>query len=61
MPVKKIYKERCIGCGTCVQSCMNDVLKMKKGKSEIVHPEECMTCLLCEMDCPRSAILIMPP
>ena len=24
---------RCIGCGTCVHSCFNDVLRMKRGKA----------------------------
>ncbi|MBI2861142.1 MAG: 4Fe-4S binding protein [Chloroflexi bacterium] len=61
MTVEKVYEERCIGCGVCVQSCMCDVLAMKGGKAEIVHPQDCMTCFLCEIDCPRSAILVMPP
>lgn len=61
MPITMIYEHRCIGCATCVQTCQNDVIRMKKGKAAIVYVEDCSSCMLCEIDCPRSAILVMPP
>ena len=61
MSVEKIFEERCIGCGVCVQTCMCDVLRMKKGKAVIVYPEDCMSCFLCELDCPRDAVFVIPP
>ncbi|MDP2930924.1 MAG: 4Fe-4S dicluster domain-containing protein [Chloroflexota bacterium] len=47
---------RCIGCGTCVQSCMNDVIRMKRGKAYITYQRDCSACFACEIDCPREAI-----
>ena len=47
---------RCIGCGTCVQSCLNDVLRMKRGKAVIVYQDDCSACFTCENDCPRDAV-----
>ena len=46
---------RCIGCGVCVQSCQNDVLRMKRGKAKVVYPEDCSGCCCCVEDCPREA------
>ena len=47
---------RCMGCRTCVQSCMNDVLRMRRGKAIIVYQSDCSACFACENDCPRDAI-----
>lgn len=59
----QIIKERCKGCGFCVEYCPRDVLEFstefnKKG----YHPPyvkeegECANCGLCEMLCPEFAI-----
>ena len=58
-----ILKERCKGCGFCVEYCPTDVLELstefnKKG----YHPphakneQECVNCRLCEAICPDFAI-----
>ncbi|MBW2609771.1 MAG: ferredoxin family protein [Deltaproteobacteria bacterium] len=54
--ISHIDPHRCIGCGVCVQSCMNDVIRMKKGKAVIAYQYDCSACFICEMDCPREAI-----
>lgn len=54
--IKEIDPYRCIGCGVCVQSCMNDVIRMKEGKACIAYQEDCSACFSCEIDCPREAI-----
>lgn len=54
--IEKIDPCRCIGCGVCVQSCMNDVIRMKAGKAHIVYQEDCSQCFSCVEDCPREAI-----
>ncbi|MDP2917019.1 MAG: 4Fe-4S dicluster domain-containing protein [Dehalococcoidia bacterium] len=54
--IKEIMPHRCIGCGVCVQSCMNDVIRMKQGKATIAYQEDCSQCFACVIDCPRDAI-----
>ena len=54
--ITRIDPHRCIGCGTCVQSCMNDVLRMRRGKATIVYQNDCSACFACENDCPREAV-----
>lgn len=56
LAIKEIDPYRCIGCGVCVQSCMNDVIRFRRGKAIIAYQEDCSTCLACEFDCPREAI-----
>ena len=57
--VAEIDHFRCIGCGVCVQSCQNDVLRLKKGKSFLRYPEDCSGCSFCIEDCPREAVTLV--
>ncbi|MBK1721252.1 4Fe-4S dicluster domain-containing protein [Thiocystis violacea] len=52
----------CIGCGTCVQSCPTDVIRMDPGtgKAVIRYVADCQICHLCRMYCPVDAITITP-
>ena len=52
----------CIGCGTCVQSCPTDVIRMdpNTGKAVIRYVADCQICHLCRMYCPVDAITITP-
>jgi thioredoxin reductase/ferredoxin len=50
---------RCIGCGTCVESCPETgVLQMVNGQAMVVHGARCVGHGLCARDCPVGAIAV---
>jgi 2-oxoglutarate ferredoxin oxidoreductase subunit delta len=56
----------CKGCGICVYFCPQDVLRMSEQRNEkgyvvaeIVDPEECNSCKMCEINCPDFAIYVV--
>lgn len=58
-----IIQDRCKGCGFCVEFCPNDVLQLSdkfniKGyhPPEVVQPDQCVNCKLCQLICPEFAI-----
>ena len=58
-----IDRAKCKGCGSCVEECSSQVLKVRGIKFPINHrhihavkPEECSGCLLCVEACPVGAI-----
>lgn len=60
-----IDKERCKGCGFCVDFCPREVLKMSselspKGYNLAVVEDEskCLACGFCEVICPEFAIKV---
>ncbi|MDO4280612.1 MAG: ferredoxin family protein [Peptococcaceae bacterium] len=59
--ITNIDKEKCIGCGLCVERCPLDTLRLgEDGKAFIAYPEDCMTCFICERHCPKGAIFVHP-
>ena len=54
--ISQIDRYRCIGCTVCVQSCFNDVIRMRGGKAYIAYQDDCSQCFACVEDCPREAI-----
>ncbi len=62
MSIEKIDQEKCVGCGTCMKSCSVDVIRLNKElkKAVIKYAEDCMVCLMCQLDCKTGAITITP-
>ncbi len=60
MSIQKIDREKCALCGLCFQICPLDVFGKIGRFVFIAHPEDCMTCFLCELECPEGAILVGP-
>ena len=52
----QIIDGRCGKCGLCIVACSEHVLEMGKDGVEVVHPEDCGGCSLCEDVCPDDAI-----
>ena len=60
MAIDLIDPRMCIGCGTCVDSCPTDVIRMneKTKHAVIMYPEDCQICNMCAYFCPVGAITV---
>ncbi|MBW1999409.1 MAG: ferredoxin family protein [Deltaproteobacteria bacterium] len=58
-----IDKEKCSGCGTCVDICLQDVFfGSTQGEIPVVaYPRECYHCAACVIDCPEEAVKLRIP
>jgi len=52
----RLDKEKCTGCGICVQVCPHEVLTLRNGEAEIINRDACMECGACAVNCPAGAI-----
>jgi NAD-dependent dihydropyrimidine dehydrogenase PreA subunit len=52
----KISNDKCTGCGTCASVCPACVFDIKKGRSSVARPDDCIECHACEASCPEQAI-----
>jgi len=50
-----IDKEKCTGCGACVETCPVEALKLVDDKAT-VDPDTCIDCGSCVDECPVEAI-----
>ncbi len=51
-----IDREKCEGCGACVDPCPARLLEMVDGKADVTgDPAECMGCFSCVEICPSGA------
>jgi len=52
-----IDKGKCTGCGTCVDTCPVEALKLENDKA-VVDADTCIDCGTCVDDCPEGAITL---
>jgi len=52
----KVDKEKCTGCGVCVDICPVEAIKIENDKAVI--SDECVDCGACVNQCPQEAISI---
>lgn len=55
-----IDRDKCTICGTCVDICPGDILRMEN-EPKVTYPDECWHCGACYLDCPEEAITIRIP
>ncbi len=56
--LRETDKERCTGCGACVEICPVQVIKMG-GDFPVVDKEWCIGCGVCAIPCPASAVKLV--
>jgi 2-oxoglutarate ferredoxin oxidoreductase subunit delta len=65
VPVGEVHieKDRCKGCGFCIEYCPKNVLEFSEEFNahgyhppQVTYPGRCLNCGLCELLCPEFAI-----
>ncbi len=51
-------REKCTGCGMCLQVCPQGVFALEEKKARIVDRDACMECGACAGNCPDEAITV---
>ncbi len=62
MATVRIDTTACTACGTCVELCPVDVLRLdpERGVSTALYPDDCIWCFRCELECPAACIRVAP-
>ena len=50
----KVDLEKCTGCGTCINECPTEAIKIENEKAVI--SDECVECGVCVNECPEGAL-----
>jgi len=53
-----VNREECVSCGTCVEECPEEAIKLDDEEIAVVDPEKCTECGTCVEACPSEAIHI---
>ena len=51
-------RERCVGCGRCVDVRPHQVFEMEQKKAVLLDKDACMECGACALNCPATAISV---
>jgi ferredoxin len=54
----KLDREKCTGCGRCVEVCPRGVLVMRERKAEILDRDRCIECGACQRNCAFEAVAV---
>lgn len=54
----RVDREKCIGCGMCLNVCPHAVLALSEDRIAIMDRDACMECGACAMNCPVEAIAV---
>jgi len=54
----RVFEEKCIRCGMCLEVCPHAVLSLNGGKVQIEDRDACMECGACAQNCPAGAITV---
>lgn len=62
MGIRKIDYDKCTGCGHCYDICPMDVYRIDEEtqKPYVRYLADCMSCFLCELECPGEALYVTP-
>jgi len=50
-----VSKNKCVGCGLCVDVCTQEAIVVSKGIAQI-DKDKCVECQACLQECPQEAI-----
>lgn len=53
--IPTVYKEKCIGCGTCEETCPGKAIHLEDGIA-VINEDNCRRCRKCIKVCPVNAI-----
>ncbi len=54
----ELDRQKCNGCGICLQVCPHAVFKFQDKKATIVARNSCMECGACATNCPEEALSV---
>jgi ferredoxin len=54
----KLNRDKCRGCGMCLNVCPHSVLNLNGEKVEIINKNLCIECGACVKNCPFSALKV---
>jgi ferredoxin len=54
----ELDREKCTGCGRCVEACPRGVFVMRERKAEIRDRDDCIECGACQRNCAFDAVTV---